>query len=160
MTSSPPRIQNARRQNDEFGSSSSVRILGVLVLKAENHRLLTFEISFRSDIAYSCSADSAGSSSCLVRCRQSDYGQLLSACSLLLQTLVCLRTVNKCPNQTSFMVVLFCVFRGVFFRPTVVLAYGPSGSVEYPAFLVSLSEVLDSAPPSAGGLQRPRGKRQ
>ncbi|MED6293933.1 MAGUK p55 subfamily member 5-A [Characodon lateralis] len=32
--------------------------------------------------------DSADSSSSLTRCKQSDYGQLLSACSLLLQTLV------------------------------------------------------------------------
>ncbi len=29
---------------------------------------------------------------------------------------------------------------------TVVCAYGPNGSVEYPAFLVSLGGVLESAP--------------
>ncbi|MED6285240.1 hypothetical protein CHARACLAT_027258, partial [Characodon lateralis] len=48
---------------------------------------------------------------------------------------------------------------------TVVSAYGASGSAEYPAFLVSLSWVLDKCPSrglhySDEGLQRPRGKRQ
>ncbi|MED6249726.1 hypothetical protein ATANTOWER_018670 [Ataeniobius toweri] len=71
------------------------------------------EVSFGLDIGHSCSADSTGSSSHLTQCRQSDYGQLLSACSLLLQTMVRLRIFNKFPKQTGcFIVVLFCVFWG------------------------------------------------
>ncbi|MEQ2287477.1 hypothetical protein AMECASPLE_013037 [Ameca splendens] len=60
--------------------------------------------------------DSAGSSSRLTRWRQLDYGHLLSPCSILLQTVVRLRSINKFSNQTRcFMVVLFWCLNSRFY---------------------------------------------
>ncbi|MED6257307.1 hypothetical protein ATANTOWER_018541 [Ataeniobius toweri] len=82
-----------------LGLTREVFVSAMAITRTRTLKLKTFdpgEVSIRLGIGYSCSADSAEPP--LIRHRQFDYRQLVSAWSLL-QTQVCLRTVNKLPKH-------------------------------------------------------------